>query len=669
MSIPDNADQPLWPSRKWWLILSFIVLCGAGLRYTGYNFSLPYLDHVDEPAYNIAGRMILDNGSAKPIGMQGYPPGIIELNYVLVRFFQKPNTPPGSVIGLARLVSITFSVLLIVLIALLGFRVAMPLAGLFAALFWAFSPQIVEFSRYATADNFITFFSVAALFLVITGTRQKRKNWLYAGSIASCFAIIFKYQAVFMLPVLLAFPLLWLFRPGVVRRRVLKYLAITSIIQIIFFSWLVFIYPASEATSSPDWSAPASRLSIPSVTILLSNFTTITTPMASSSEWLIGFAGFGLLLLWLVICKPAHHPVDLWASFALIAACLATVFGVGLYGQQGFRQFIAVAALLTILRATGLSVIVMLLGIVWEHHNRFIKALTFPTRYIGPGIAVALVLLSLIPGVNSSVVNAYQHTLPDRRNDLAVWADTTIPSGKYITQTENHKTFNWSWGGYNGKTQFPLAQVIHNFNEGNIADWRAQGVQYAIIGFGAYHDMQKTAAGQEQLAQMTLLKTFPPSLSYRGPDMAIFRLYPIQHPQVGQLGPIRLIGYDIDKTTVHSGDSVTFTMYWQAVSPADSDYTVFNHLIKANTTETVASDVVEQIDGLPLPDERRPTNTWNDPNETLMSRSFTLTISTATAPGTYSLQTGFYQRNTGKRLLAADNHSMLEVAQIVVLAK
>src|SRR5258708_37473310 len=62
------SKQRLWPSREWWLLLVLLVACAAFLRYTGYNFSLPYMDHVDEPAYNIAGRMILDNGSAKPLG-------------------------------------------------------------------------------------------------------------------------------------------------------------------------------------------------------------------------------------------------------------------------------------------------------------------------------------------------------------------------------------------------------------------------------------------------------------------------------------------------------------------------------------------------------------------------------------------------------------------------
>src|SRR5260221_13759447 len=143
----DTSNQPVWPSRKWWLVLGLIVICAAFLRYTGYNYSLPYIEHIDEPAYNLAGRMIIDFGSAKPLGMQGYPPGIIELNYVVLRFMQRPNTPPGSILGIVRLISITFSIMVVVVLALLTFRIATPLAGLFAAAFWTFTPQIVEYSR------------------------------------------------------------------------------------------------------------------------------------------------------------------------------------------------------------------------------------------------------------------------------------------------------------------------------------------------------------------------------------------------------------------------------------------------------------------------------------------------------------------------------------------
>src|SRR5260221_11008818 len=99
---------------------------------------------------------------------------------------------------------------------------------------------------------------------------------------------------------------------------------------------------------------------------------------------------------------------------------------------------------------------------------------------------------------------------------------------------------------------------------------------------------------------MTLLNTFPPNPNYRGPDMAVFRLFPIQRKLDGTLGPIRILGYDLDRNVVRPGGSITFTLYWQAVSPPDADYTVFNHFVKAKETTITANDVVAQIDGPPL---------------------------------------------------------------------
>lgn len=646
-------DAPkLLPPRGWWLILLGILVCAGALRFTGYNFSLPYIDHVDEASYTLAGRMMIDSGSAKPIGMQGYPPGIITVNYFFLRQFHDPSTPPTSIIWMVRLVSVGFSLLTIVAIGLLAFRLATPLAGLFAAGLWTFTPIIVEFSRFATADNFVTFFTVFAFFLALTGTRFNRRHWIYAAMASQALAILFKYQAVFVLPVLVLVPLWRLADSSVPRRAVLREFAIALGFWGVFFFWLIFLFPALEATSAPDWSAPNERLGIPAPDVIWSNFRGFYVQLESDLYWLVGWVGLGALA-W----RSFRRRVDLYALLVVAAAALAWVIGISFYGNLGiqqFRQYIASGAFLFALRALGL------VGWVFMIEWLLQRTPGVPQRRTLAAVVVSAVVIVLgIPAIQASIANAENHTLPDRRNDLAHWMDISVPSGHYIAGTENHKTFNRDWGGYAGITRFPFVGVAHLADK-SIEEWRADDVQYAIIGNYEYQDWLASDAGRTQQAQTLLLKTYPPSPDYRGPDMVVLRLSPMQRDADGQLGTIHWIGYDLNTTEAAPGDSLEFSLYWQAERPTNAEYVVFNHLVDPQTGDTVA-----QVDGDPLTDLRRPTTQWDDPAEVLISRTFVLPL-TDVPPGTYQLVTGFYRRDTGERLLSVQNEDSLTIATIEV---
>ncbi|MFN8448983.1 MAG: glycosyltransferase family 39 protein [Anaerolineae bacterium] len=183
-------DTPkLLPPRWWWLVLFALILCAGLLRLTGYNFSLPYIDHPDEPNFNIAAQMIIDMGTSKSMHYQGYPPGIVTVNYLFLRFFHDPTTPPGTIIWMIRLLAIATSLALMLVIGLLGALLATPLAGLLAAALWGFNPVAVEFSRYATADIFVAVFTVLAVYLVLAGVRYRREGWVTAGILANLMGV------------------------------------------------------------------------------------------------------------------------------------------------------------------------------------------------------------------------------------------------------------------------------------------------------------------------------------------------------------------------------------------------------------------------------------------------------------------------------------------------
>jgi len=63
----------------------------------------------------------------------------------------------------------------------------------------------------------------------------------------------------------------------------------------------------------------------------------------------------------------------------------------------------------------------------------------------------------------------------------------------------------------------------------------------------------------------------------------------------------------------------------------------------------------------------RPTHTWNDPGETLVSRPFTLTVGADVPPGQYRLITGFYRRDTWERLIDPNGDDFQLVTTVTVI--
>ena len=653
MTLITTTEGGFWPSRRWWAALAVLLLAAAALRFTGYNFSLPYVDHPDEPNHAIAGRLWIDQGSAKALGYQGYPPGILTINYILLRFFHDPATPPTALVGVVRLISITATLLTLILVALLAYRMSTPFGGLLAAGIYAVSTPMVEYSRYGTPDSFVTLFTVFAIFSAVTGTKSTQYGWTRLSIFSMMLAIVFKYQAIFLLPLILLLPLVslsWL--TSTQRTVLLRHFAANVGYLAAFGFWLILIYPTLEANEIPNWVAPSETLGSSIGYGLVQNAEVVVANLQLSVIYLPAAIG----LVWLITQPKPQRPRLRLAITTVALALFSWHFGISLFGDQDFRQFIAEAVLLIVFTGAGLGGLATLL----EPLIKRFGANQPSTRRIANGAIAAGLLLVLMPQVQNSIANAYRHTLHDRRNDLARYVDTSLPPGPYIAERDNDKTLNGAWGGYAG------ANIFHYIARGNVDDkpideWRERGAIYAIESYERFQEYATTEAGRAILDETLLLKSYPPSDDFRGPSMVVLRLTPIQHETDQPLGPVTLVGYDIDAQTVAPGETVTLTLYWQAEHALDSEYAVYNHL-----TPLDARTVVTQVDNVPLFDVRRPTQTWDDPDETFISRPFTLTIPDNTGPGTYRLLTGFYRRSDGARLTNAAGEDFVSVTTIEV---
>lgn len=637
-------QRPLWPGRLWWWLLLLILLLGGALRFTGYDFSLPYIDHPDEPNQFLAARLVLDTGTSRSIGKHSYPPGIVALHYLFVRFWQDPTQPPSTVTGPVRLVAISASLLTIALLALTGYHAAGEPAGLVAAGIVAVTPWIVEHSRFATADTFATLFSVLALWLTLAGVQYRRPRWTRYATHALMLAILFKYQALFLLPLLLLAPL----PAGRVYRRVA---AGNALWLALFLAWLFLLTPALEAgADSPvrNWRqvtefTPESLLWEPLGNLgdmLGSLDLRLTAP---------GWAGLALLFT-----RRARGTWTRPAALYILLAALAVYAGVSLFGSQPLRLLL-----------TSTSLLVLLAGIGWVQWTGLVmeRAASLATPRDATATAAAIfILLSLaLPSLRASLADAHQHTLPDRRNELAAWADTTLAPGRFIATKENHKTLNRDWGGYAGATRFEFAGQ-HHLGERPLTQWQSRDIDFAILPWSDYAAWLEDDP-QGYLTGTTLLKAWPPSEAHRGPSMVVLSLRAPTHLQPAgesQLGSIRLLGHDVDPAAFEAGAELGFRLFWQADAPTEGDYTVFSHLLDAE------GNLVAQVDGPPLPDTRRGTADWHDPQETLVSREFRLQLPDDLPAGEYRLVTGFYRRDTGRRLLAPDGGDYLLLATFEV---
>ena len=106
---------------------------------------------------------------------------------------------------------------------------------------------------------------------------------------------------------------------------------------------------------------------------------------------------------------------------------------------------------------------------------------------------------------------------------------------------------------------------------------------------------------------------------------------------------VRLLGYRIDTANAHPGGDVHLVIYWEALSPMETSYQVFNHLYDGT--------MWGQRDGTPGCG-LRPTVLW-EPGQ-IVRDEYTIPIAPATPPGDIPLLIGMYSLDDGERLPVRD---------------
>jgi hypothetical protein len=126
-------------------------------------------------------------------------------------------------------------------------------------------------------------------------------------------------------------------------------------------------------------------------------------------------------------------------------------------------------------------------------------------------------------------------------------------------------------------------------------------------------------------------------------------------------GIMRLLGYDLETEAVKPGEQVWVTLYWEALAPADRDYTVFVHLLGEHDLLVAQRDTFPGLGLL--------STTWLEPGYRWADRYALQVPDTAYAPDVAQVKVGLFDAASEQRLTASSGSDNVRFGQVVVQAR
>ena len=175
----------------------------------------------------------------------------------------------------------------------------------------------------------------------------------------------------------------------------------------------------------------------------------------------------------------------------------------------------------------------------------------------------------------------------------------------------------------------------------------APGVLTVWVGMydvGTRHRLPVTDAGGSPVGdslQLTQVRVGEPDYDAPSPG----------HPRNVTLGEsVRLLGHDLSSAAAGPGDTVKVTLYWECLTPMETGYSVFVHLLGPD------GKIYGQQDSVPW-GGRLPTTHWVTGE--VITDEYAVPVSQDAPAGAYTLLVGMYDLQTGMRLAAVDGDGTL----------
>jgi 4-amino-4-deoxy-L-arabinose transferase-like glycosyltransferase len=628
-------------ARRFTLLRALLLTLYVAMLLHSHAFSLPYVDHPDEPAFYLAGQVWLGNFEMGSY-MRGYPPAYIALELIVSQLLSGLGLPKMSqTVNVMRWLAIAISAGTLWLIFSAAREAADDWASLVAGAAWITSPYVVSHSVYATPDPLVYFTVAWTLWLSIVALRRERPHFALLGMIVGALAVLIKLMVV---PALLAGVAALLFglrdrwRSARLLAGQLSIVAITAFLVLGIFRTDSLLTPYEDSLPESEIGiirregAQSMLYNLTDVQRVLNNIRYVFVPVQewTALAWLMSGA-----LAWLM----AHSArVDWRAILLCLVAVLATPWIMASFtqiGQQRIRDALPATAALCVL-----------IGIAAVQIWRALPSGKAWRSLYGAAIA-AWIAFGLVPNGLSALAIVEERGYPDWRVEIRQWADANLEAGWIAVPFEHEKTFNPFWGGLQGAQWFDWLVYQGDFTAQPLAYWRDErGIAYALL--SADFVRHADAAQRAYLDQMLHLKTFAAPPYRRGPETVAFRTTPIQTPLAANFGgQIDLLGVDL----VQDGQIVRVRAYWQAKARPQRDYSLYLHLTPLDSRQVLA-----QQDGAPK--AKRPTTRWQDAEERIIGDWFALQLPEQCD---VRLLAGLYDSASGQRLLLPNGADHLEL--------
>src|SRR5258708_5759347 len=659
----QNSTTPTTPTKLgpqynlrpwvWWTGIIVILLAGALLRFTGYNFGLPYLENTDESQF-LASTLTLRGLYPQPIVDPSYPPGIYAVNWLAQLIVERQTgysalANPSATTAIVRFASVITDLLNVIVVGLFAQGVGGTIAGWLAALLWLLLPTYLFYSSLGIAEPWLLLCYTLALYWASIALGRNWPGWAILSVLAGLGAFLFKYSAFLAVGPGLVVVLWKLLQNRSERAKWWRVLALQSGSILLCLGLLVVSYDIKRnfefQPETQHLLSTAGLLHVFDPTSVFPHIIMAFDEFEIAAWWILGV----IVLLGTVLyfrqgkfSDPAHRTkLVAWtmiAGFALAEIWLGK--GYTLNDYTSLRYILPGTMDLTVLLAASVALIGTFLAKVLRQ------------SWLTPIVPITFAI-ALIPVASADWGSVRDRALPDTRARLQTWSAQTLDPGSIIVDSANTKTFTREWGGYAGPLRVWIGTAITSHS---LEDWIQQDIYYHVISAPDFVRMQQTPKEEAYLEHMLMLKQFPPQNErelWRGPDFYVFRLWRMQHELDVRFGEqIRLTGYDFTAGSLRSGNSITLTLYWQALNRPTDNYNVFIHLVNLDNDIPIA-----QADGAPTV-EGQPTSTWTDSTQTLVSKAFQIDIPENLKSGQYRLLFGLYNYQTGQRLPTTNSDSV-----------
>ena len=543
-------------------LLIAIVAFGLVLRVWGINYGLPYTYGPDEPTYVTISLQMLKTGDLNPHWWY-YPSLMFYLNAaVLLVYFvigralgilslatpaAFPN-PQVITMGVGRLalpaefliargMTALFSVAAILLVYAIGRRLFNKWVAIIAALFFAFSPTVINLSHRFAPDLFAMFFSLVSFYFAARIVDDLRaRNYVLAG-IGAGLAIASKYNAGLVLAALLAAHFLRFGRAGWRRKEIYGAVLVAAVVFIVATPFAVLDF--QNFWEGVRWQA-----------------------FSYSAEGHAGQEG-GALVWYITYLWQTEGLVFLLAIFSVIGSLYKRSQKNLLLISYSLVYFVFVSSLLVRNDRTILQIIpfidLMAASILFTMYEWSIGLLG-NYRAVAVTASLGVIALCVFPAAQSVVAADLRLTQTDTRETARVWIDKNIPAGSRIALE--------AYSPYVDPSRYAVLGEYSMIDQ--TPDWYVQnGYEYLVFSYGAYGRFYENPEQySDSVAQYNaFFSRFPELVHFDNGayEIRILKTDATNLPShrvaanFGVYGPLlELVGYD-------QIDNVNFMLYWRAV--------------------------------------------------------------------------------------------------------